>query len=132
MSSTATLRAIMAVKVPRAARPWPLIAGLLFVTCAAILAVVLERGDGVVRATTTVPVSAFPAPGSAVVSPKTQVSLRGAPHSELGSVRVRGSESGRHAGRMHEHPDGRGASFAPDEPFKPGEKVTVETSLHIR
>jgi len=112
-------------------RRWPLLVAGLLLVCAAIAAIALAGGDDEVAATTTVPVRAFPGPGSAVASPETQISFRGVPHSELGSVRIEGSDSGGHPGRMREHRDGRGASFVPDEPFKPGEKVTVETGLSI-
>src|SRR5215210_3135790 len=113
-------------------RRWAVLAVLLLAICATLVAVLLGRGDDEVGATTTVPVSAFPSPGDAVASPKTELSFRGAPRSELGDVRVRGSESGRHAGRLREHPDGRGASFVAEEPFEPGEQVTVETGMSIR
>ena len=44
---------------------------------------------------------------------------------------MRGSESGAHSGRVAADSDGRGASFIPTEPFKPGEKVTVRTGLDV-
>jgi len=122
----------MAAQIPFVGRRWPLFAGVLVLICVAVVALALARGDEEVRATTTVAVSAFPSPGDAVASPKTQISFRGVPRSELGTVRVEGSDSGRHAGRMREHPDGRGASFVPDEAFEAGEEVKVDTGLTIR
>jgi len=71
-------------------------------------------------------VSAFPAPGASAAGPGTQISLRGAV--SVGDVRVRGSESGAHEGELREHGDGRGVSFVPDEPFAPGERVTVRVA----
>jgi hypothetical protein len=71
--------------------------------------------------------SAFPEPGSEVASPYSELSFRGASRGKIGAVRVRGSRSGRHAGRWRRHSDGRGASFVPRRPFRPGERVSVRT-----
>ena len=71
-------------------------------------------------------VSAFPAPGATAAAPQTQVSLRGV--RDVGEVRVTGSRSGDHDGELREHGDGRGVSFVPDEPFEPGERVTVRVA----
>jgi hypothetical protein len=77
------------------------------------------------------PVSVFPIPGGRVAAPSTQISFRGVPASQLGSIVVTGSSSGPHPGRVVAHSDGRGGSFLPSTPFKPGERVTVTTSLNI-
>ena len=66
-----------------------------------------------------------PAPNSLVASPQTQLSVRGARISELRDVIVTGSNSGRHDGRLVAHAAGAGASFLPDKPFAPGERVDV-------
>jgi hypothetical protein len=76
-------------------------------------------------------ISAYPPPGTRTAMPGTQISFRGAPLALLGPIRVSGSRSGRHAGRLEPHSDGQGASFVPDKPFRPGERVTVTTSLDI-
>jgi len=52
--------------------------------------------------------------------------------SELGDVEVEGSRTGRHGGALRAHSDGRGASFLPEEPFAPGERVTVRTEREVR
>ena len=76
-------------------------------------------------------VSVYPAPGVLTASPSTQISFRGVPAGELGEIEVTGSRSGRHAGRLLAHSDGKGASFVPDEAFRAGEHVTVKTRLDI-
>ena len=44
---------------------------------------------------------------------------------------VTGSSSGLHTGRIVGDSDGQGGSFEPSTPFKPGERVTVRTSLNV-
>lgn len=50
----------------------------------------------------------------------------------LERIRVVGSRSGRHGGRLESDSDGDGASFIPTTAFSPGETVTVSTSLNVR
>ena len=76
-------------------------------------------------------VSAFPEPGSATASPRTQISFDGVAGYELAQLVVTGSVSGRHDGRV-EDSTGTGASFLPSQPFVPAERVTVSTGLAIR
>ena len=66
-----------------------------------------------------------PLPDSYDASPDTQISLLGAPLDALSDVRVQGSESGSHSGRVRGYSQGDGASFVPSRPFRPGERVTV-------
>jgi hypothetical protein len=108
------LAAVLAVLVLAAAGVW--------------LALDADRGAAVPPD----PVSAFPEPGARAAAPGTQLSLRGLPARRLGDVEVSGSETGSHAGRLEAHSDGEGASFVPDEPFEPGEEVTVRTGLTVR
>jgi Arylsulfotransferase (ASST) len=76
-------------------------------------------------------VSVFPIPGDRVATPQTQIAFRGVAESRLGRIRVVGSRSGRHAGRLEADSDGNGASFIPSTGFSPGETVTVSTSLNV-
>ena len=78
------------------------------------------------------PISAYPSPGTVSASPRTQISLRGAPAGRLGSIRVTGAESGRHRGRLRAHSDGQGASFVLARKLRQGERVTVRTDLPVR
>jgi len=78
------------------------------------------------------PISAYPSPGTPSAGPATQISLRGAAANRLGTIRVTGSRSGRHRGRLRAHSDGRGASFVVARRFRQGERVTVRTSVPIR
>jgi arylsulfotransferase ASST len=78
------------------------------------------------------PISAYPSPGTVSASPRTQISLRGAPASRLRGIRVTGTKSGRHSGRLRAHSDGQGASFVLARKLRQGERVTVRTDLPIR
>lgn len=75
-------------------------------------------------------VAMSPAPGSRTASPDTQISLRGA-DLENTALTVTGSTSGVHSGVYRRHSDDAGMSFVPDEPFTPGETVTVQSPLPI-
>ncbi len=70
-------------------------------------------------------VAVSPLPGSYDASPRTQISLLGAPASALSAVSASGSSSGSHSGRLHGYSQGDGASFVLARPFDPGETVTV-------
>ncbi|WP_286217738.1 hypothetical protein [Paraoerskovia sediminicola] len=90
-----------------------------------------------VRSPATGPVTAFPLPGTTVVHPGAQVSLRwdgrDAPTAPaLRSVVVTGSTSGKHELTLLEHSDGDGASLVPVEPFDEGEDVTVHAPFDVR
>jgi hypothetical protein len=74
-------------------------------------------------------VTVSPAPDSVAATYRTQVSMVGAPAGQIADVRVVGSRSGRHAGRLAAYSQGDGASFLPNAPFAPGERVTVTASL---
>jgi hypothetical protein len=74
-------------------------------------------------------VTVSPLPGSRDASPATQISLLGVPAAALGSLRVSGSRSGRHAGTLVAYSQGDGASFLPTHPFSPGERVSVSATL---
>jgi hypothetical protein len=76
-------------------------------------------------------VSVFPLEGTRTASATTAITFRGATRHELGGVRVVGESSGRHAGRWRAHRDGRGASFTPAQPFRPGERVTVSLDREV-
>jgi Arylsulfotransferase (ASST) len=78
-----------------------------------------------------VSVSVFPVPGSRYNRPVTQIAFRGVSPDAIGHVRVVGSRSGVHIGRVEADSDGQGASFLPYKPFAPGETVTVSTRLDV-
>ena len=77
-------------------------------------------------------VTAFPAPGTPTALRATEISLRGIAPGEIGSVMVTGTRTGRHEGALEPHADGLGASFVPDQRFRPGERVIVRTGLDVR
>ena len=99
------------------------VASVLFVAVAAALAPA--------AAAQAATVSVFPVPGGHVAAPATQITFRGVPASQLGSITVTGSKSGAHTGRIVADSDGNGGSFLPTQPFKAGETVTVGTGLSI-
>jgi hypothetical protein len=70
-------------------------------------------------------IAASPLPGARDASPYTQISLLGVPAGALGDIKVEGSRSGSHAGKLIAYSQGDGASFVPTHAFDPGETVTV-------
>jgi hypothetical protein len=78
-------------------------------------------------------VIASPSPGTRTASVSTQISLlgRAALSATASDVRVTGSISGAHRGRVERYSTGDGESFLPAEPFVAGERVKVHTDLHI-
>jgi hypothetical protein len=76
-------------------------------------------------------VSVSPMPGSRDASPHTQISFLGVPAKELSAIRVQGSRTGFHAGRLHPYSQGNGGSFLLARPFAEGERVTVRGRLRI-
>jgi Arylsulfotransferase (ASST) len=66
-----------------------------------------------------------PLPDSYDASPRTQVSLLGAPPGALSAISVSGSQTGKHSGRLLAYSQGDGASFVPSKPFRSGETVSV-------
>jgi hypothetical protein len=84
-----------------------------------------------VGATASQQVSAFPTPGTQTALPGTQITFRGVAPSRIGALTVSGSRTGAHSGHLAADSDGDGASFLPDQPFAPGETVTVKTQLPV-
>ena len=75
-------------------------------------------------------VDGSPAPETDTANPHTQISFLGLPAAaEIGHVSVVGSRSGSHPGRLRGYSQGDGASFLPDAPFAPGERVTVRALI---
>ena len=73
----------------------------------------------------------FPIPGSKYNRPPTQITFRGVPADQIGSVEVVGSQTGVHSGHIAADSDGEGASFVPAQPFAAGETVTVTTHVSV-
>jgi hypothetical protein len=71
------------------------------------------------------PLLVTPAPGGRDAMPQTQISFLGAPASRLSNLRVQGTLSGLHSGRLEPYSQGDGASFLPSRPFVAGEEVGV-------
>ncbi len=95
----------------------------------ALAAALLAAGCGSGSGGATV--SVYPTASTVAASPQTGITFRGVAADALDDVKVTGSRSGEHAGKLTEHADGKGASWAPEEPFQPGEKVTVETGKTV-
>jgi hypothetical protein len=74
-------------------------------------------------------IAVSPLPGSYDASPHTQISLLGAPAGAIAGVRVSGSKSGSHGGRLRAYSQGDGASFLPSRPFRSGERVDVRGTV---
>ncbi|MPY99037.1 MAG: hypothetical protein GEU97_13755 [Actinophytocola sp.] len=76
--------------------------------------------------------SAYPVPGMSTALPRTEIAFRDVPRDERGQIAVEGARSGKHKGRIVDHPDGEGFSFVPKGRFHPGEEVRVSTDLAVR
>ena len=76
-------------------------------------------------------VSVFPGSHVLAASAATTITVRGSLAPDTSDVEVSGSRSGEHTGRWRTHSDGRGATFTPERPFTPGERVTVEAGAHV-
>ncbi len=74
-------------------------------------------------------VDVSPAPGTDTANPRTQISFLGASVGNIQHVSVVGSKSGRHEGHVSAYSQGDGASFLPEEPFDPGERVLVRAVI---
>jgi Arylsulfotransferase (ASST) len=86
----------------------------------------IALGDrAAIAAAATNPVTVSPLPGTPDASPDTQISFLGAAGTQVANVRVVGSRSGVHSGRLEAYSTGTGESFLPAKPFVPGERVTV-------
>jgi hypothetical protein len=70
-------------------------------------------------------VTVSPLPGTPEATPQTQISLLGLSLSQLRSIYVIGSKSGRHAGSLRSYSSQTGVSFEPEAPFDEGEHVSV-------
>ncbi len=70
-------------------------------------------------------VTVAPLPGTPDASPATQISFLGGAGTQVADVRVVGSRSGVHSGRLEAYSTGTGESFLPAKPFLAGERVTV-------
>lgn len=71
----------------------------------------------------------MPFPGTPDASPSSEITFSALDRSELLSVRVTGSLSGRHPGHLVTLPDGSGAAFVPEHPFTNTESVRVSALL---
>jgi hypothetical protein len=76
-------------------------------------------------------VAVSPLPGSYDASARTQLSLLGAPVAAISDLRVRGSRSGSHKGRLIAYSQGDGGSFVPAKPFAEGERVSVRGRIRL-
>jgi hypothetical protein len=108
---------------------------LALAAAAAALAVVWAGVLGTTHARAAAPaapaVAVFPIAGDQVAEPATQLTFRGIPASQLGTITVTGSKSGAHTGTIKADSDGAGGSFLPAKSFTAGETVTVKTRLNI-
>jgi hypothetical protein len=70
-----------------------------------------------------------PGPETGTANPGTAVSFLGTSVANIREVSVVGSASGEHRGRLRGYFQGDGASFVPQEPFDPGERVLVRAVI---
>jgi hypothetical protein len=72
----------------------------------------------------------MPFPGTRAASPETQIVFSALRPGQIRSVKVTGSVSGTHPGRMVVLPLHRGSAFVPASRFEGGEQVTVHAQLN--
>jgi hypothetical protein len=99
--------------------------------CLVVAVVVVLALPGAAAAART-PLTVSPAPGTPDASPKTGISVLGVPAGRIASVRVVGSSSGLHRGRIAPFSRNRGGIFVPDAPLTEGERVTVVVRVRGR
>ena len=75
------------------------------------------------------PVTVSPAPGTPDASPSTQISFLGGAGTTVSDVKVTGSRSGGHAGRLEAYSTATGESFLPATRFTQGEQVNVSAQV---
>jgi hypothetical protein len=74
-------------------------------------------------------VAVSPFPGTPDASPTTQISFVGPSGTSVSDVRVVGSSTGAHSGRLEKYSTGTGESFLVSRPFQPGEMVSVSATV---
>ena len=99
--------------------------------CLVVGAVVVLALPGAAAAART-PLTVSPAPGTPDASPKTGIGVLGVPAGRIASVRVVGSSSGLHRGRIAPFSRNRGGIFVPHAPLTEGERVTVVVRVRGR
>jgi hypothetical protein len=75
------------------------------------------------------PITVSPLPGTLDASPATQISFLGGKGTSVLTVRVRGSRSGLHEGRLERYSTGTGESLILSRPFIAGEHVSVSARV---
>jgi hypothetical protein len=75
-------------------------------------------------------ITVSPFPGTSDVSPSTQISFLGGAGTTVTDVKVVGSRSGAHAGRLESYSTGTGQSFLLDHPLDAGEHVSVSALVN--
>jgi len=102
-------------------------------TAAAAVALAAPGSGAAVTRTASVlsaaAVTVSPLPGTPDASPATQISFLAGPDTTVSDVRVLGSHSGHHAGRLEAYSTATGESFIPNRAFAPGERVHVSARV---
>jgi len=97
---------------------------------AAAAAVAAGHGSSATdRRASTQALDVLPFPGTPDAAPGTNIDLPAASPAQVQSVTAVGSHSGLHPGRLSAQPAGNGTAFTPDQPFSPGERVTVTATF---
>src|SRR5438270_6219009 len=112
--------------------------GAALIVAIAVLACVGAAGRsgvGVARAATSAVSSStqgldvLPFPDTPDAAPSTNIDFPAVAPSQIAAVKVVGSRSGPHPGRLSAQPSGQGTAFSPSTPFSPGERVSVSAVL---
>src|SRR3984957_9271781 len=129
---------VLTDRAARAAAPSKVLGALLAGACAAAALSACGAGEpstpvalgdqAAIAAAATNAVTVSPLPGTPDASPSTQISFLGGAGTQVSDVRVVGSRSGVHSGRLEAYSTGTGESFLPTKPFVSGERVTVHAT----
>src|SRR5205085_1646302 len=71
----------------------------------------------------------LPFPGTPDAPPGTPIDFPAVSPSQIAAIKVVGSSTGLHAGRLTAQPFGHGSAFRPTTPFSSGERVSVSAVL---
>jgi hypothetical protein len=98
-------------------------------TCGLVVAILFVLAGSASAASLARQLAISPAPGTPDASPQTQISIFHVAPRLIESVRLTGTVSGRHSGRLRRYSGGQGASFVPDQPFTQGERVSASVRI---
>jgi hypothetical protein len=93
------------------------------------LATAAAHSSNAARSSSSQGLDVLPFPGTPDAAAGTSVDFPAVSPGQIASVKVVGSRTGVHAGRLSAQPGGQGTAFSPRRPFAAGERVSVTANL---